>query len=60
MSRGEHAGASGGWSGTGGDPGLVSQVLRVEQTTMGYKEVGRTPMQRTDYFPPTHFTSSCY
>ena len=40
MSRGERAGASGapgGWSGTGGGPGLVSRILRVE-LTMGYKE----------------------
>ena len=40
MSRGERVGASGapgGWSGTGGGPGLVSRILRVE-LTMGYKE----------------------
>jgi hypothetical protein len=62
MSRGGHAGASGapgGWSVTGGGPGLVSRILRVE-LTMGYKEEEGAPMERTDYFPPTYFLSTTY
>ena len=62
MSRGERAGASGapgGWSGTGGGPGLVSRILRVE-LTMGYKEEEGSLVERTDYFPPTYFLSTTY
>jgi len=62
MSRGERAGASGapgGWSGTGGGPGLVSRILRVE-LTMGYKEEEGSLVERTDYSPPTYFLSTTY
>lgn len=62
MSRGERAGASGApgeWSGTGGGPGLVSRILRVE-LTMGYKEKEGAPMERTDCSSPTYFLSTIY
>jgi len=61
MSRGERAGASGatgGWSGTGGGPGLVSRILRVE-LTMGYKEeegalVGKDRLLSSHLLPLYH------
>ena len=62
MSRGERVGASGapgGWSVTGGGPGLVSRILRVE-LTMGYKEEEGSLVERTDCFPPTYFLSITY
>ena len=61
MSRGERTGASGaigGWSGTGGGPGLVSRILRVE-LTMGYKEEEGTLVGKdrllSSHLPPLYY-----